>query len=198
MSVPARPPGRLVGGSRSGGGSRRRCRVAAWKSPVLWIPDRPSSLFHVDQLDVENERRVGRNHSAGAALAVAHVGRNDQRALAANLHSRDTHVPALDHAAAAHWKVEWHVAIPRTVELAALVVGLGRVVQPPCVLDNRHLAGGGFRASSLFHIDFLQFLGHGIQLSYSFSRGGGVGGVLAGGEKRPPAGEGHFPKNQRA
>src|SRR6202171_2027411 len=53
-----------------------------------------ATLFYAEQLDVADQRGVWRNDAAGAAGAIAELGRNDQRALAADLHGRDAFVPA--------------------------------------------------------------------------------------------------------
>src|SRR4051794_12955928 len=70
-----------------------------------------------EQLDVEHQRRVRRDHTAGAAAAVAERRRNDERALAADLHAGDPLIPAGDHLAAAEHERERLVAIARAVEL---------------------------------------------------------------------------------
>src|SRR4051812_9805549 len=50
--------------------------------------------LHSEQFDVEHQSRVRRDHAAGAAGAVAELRRDDQRALAANLHRGNALVPA--------------------------------------------------------------------------------------------------------
>src|SRR5207244_256936 len=55
-----------------------------------------TALLHVDQLDVEDQRGVGRDHARRAALAVAERGRDGELALAPHLHPGDALVPALD------------------------------------------------------------------------------------------------------
>ena len=74
-------------------------------------------LLDLEQLDVEDQRGVRRNHAAGAARAVAQSRRNHERALAAHLHAGNAFVPALDHAARAERERERGVAIARAVEL---------------------------------------------------------------------------------
>src|SRR4051794_17909953 len=78
-----------------------------------------------EQLDVEHERGVGRDHAACPAAAVAERRRNDERALAANLHAGDALVPAGDHLTGAEHEHERIVAIARAVELGAVMVGGG-------------------------------------------------------------------------
>ncbi len=51
--------------------------------------------------------------------AIAERGRDDQRALAADLHGGDAFVPALDDAAAADRKFERIVAVDRAIEFLA-------------------------------------------------------------------------------
>src|SRR5579871_6635297 len=79
-----------------------------------------SRLFDRQQFDVEQQRRVRRNDAAGAARAIAERRRDDQRALAANLHGGDALVPAADHVAGADREREWLVAVDRRVEFLAL------------------------------------------------------------------------------
>src|SRR4029078_12706788 len=141
--------------------------MAAW---LRWT--KPDDLFHLAQFDVEHERRIGRNHAARAASAIAQVGRDDQRALPANLHARHALVPTLDHAAPTQREVERLAGVAGAVELAPLLVRFGRVIKPPGVMDNDNFPGRSFRSSSLFYIYFLQFSRHGIQLACSLGRRG--------------------------
>src|ERR1700733_11776598 len=94
------------------------------KRPVF--ADRPfvcraKSALHVKQFDVEDQRRIRRDDAAGAARAIAKGGRNDQGALAADLHRGDAFVPAGNHLALSDRKFERLVAIDRAVELLALL-----------------------------------------------------------------------------
>src|SRR4051794_6141581 len=95
-------------------------------------------LLDVEKLDVEQQRRVWRNHAARTACAIAHVGWNCQRALAADLHARNAFIPSTNHFAAAETERERLVAVSRAVELIAFVVALRAVVQPAGVM-HRHL-----------------------------------------------------------
>ena len=81
------------------------------------------------------------NRAAGAARAVAHVGRDRQHAHAAHLHAGETLVPSRDDLAAAKRELERIVAVLRAVELAALLVGLRGVVEPARVVHADHAAG---------------------------------------------------------
>src|SRR5581483_3871642 len=53
-------------------------------------------LFNAKQLDVENKRRVRRNHTAGAPRSIPEIGRNNQLPAAADLHAHNTFVPSFD------------------------------------------------------------------------------------------------------
>src|SRR5882762_5985511 len=77
-------------------------------------------LFHVQQFDVEQQRRVRRDRAAGAAGAISELRRDDERPLAADLHAREALIPALNHLAGAEFEFEWVVAIARAVELLAV------------------------------------------------------------------------------
>src|SRR6202161_1402201 len=79
-----------------------------------------ATLFDAEEFDAEDQGGVRRNDAAGAAAAVAELGRNDQRALAADLHGRDAFVPAGDDLMQADLELERLVAIDRGVELLAL------------------------------------------------------------------------------
>src|SRR5437867_9189290 len=95
-----------------------------------------------------------RDHAAGAARAVAQIGRDGELALAADLHSRDALVPAADHLAAPEREDECLAAVLARVELLAvggpagvmhadLLAGVGRVSRADnYVLD--HQSAGRF------------------------------------------------------
>src|SRR5688572_11925558 len=93
------------------------------------------------QLHLEHQRRIGRDHAARAACAVAELRRDQQHARAADLHALHAFVPAGDHHAAAKIEAERIVAILAGVELAAARVGRLGVVQPAGVVHG-HLAAG--------------------------------------------------------
>src|SRR6516225_7714920 len=65
-----------------------------------------STLFDFQQLDFEVQFGIGRNEIAGAALAIAEFGRNDEGAFAADAHASHAFVPALDHLADAELEGE--------------------------------------------------------------------------------------------
>src|SRR5262249_32925161 len=120
----------------------------------------PSSAFDPEQLDLEDQRRVGRDDAAGAARPVAELGRNDQRAPAADLHGGDALVPALDDATHAEWKFERLAAVDRAVEFLALGAVL---IQPAGIMHDAGLTGLGRRAGADLGIRDLQarWCGHG-------------------------------------
>src|SRR6266849_222347 len=97
-----------------------------------------SSLFDLDQLDVEEQCGVWRDRTAGAALSVPELGRDNQRALAADFHPGDALVPAADHLPATQLERERLAMVLRAVELLPVLVGGLRVVQPTGVV-HRHL-----------------------------------------------------------
>src|SRR6185437_8562837 len=129
-------------------------------------------LLYVEQFDVEDQRRVRRNHAARTARTVAKLRWNHERALAAHLHAGHALVPPLDHAAGAERKAERRAAIARTVELGAVRIGLRRIVEPTRVVHYNRMAWRGFGALAVLDIDLLQIFWCGIQLALSFrSRG---------------------------
>src|SRR5437868_5929655 len=69
-----------------------------------------------EEVDHEDERLAGLD-GARAAVAVAEVRRDDQLATAADLHARDTLVPAPDDAAGAQRELEGLATVPGRVEL---------------------------------------------------------------------------------
>src|SRR3954466_10163343 len=74
----------------------------------------------LQRVDDEDERLAGRDHAAGAAVAVAHVGRDHEQPAAAGAHPLDAVVPARDHAPGADGEAERLGApVPARVELAA-------------------------------------------------------------------------------
>src|SRR4051812_2402815 len=94
--------------------------------------------LHRQQFDIEHQRRIRRDDAAGAARAITERGRNDQRALAADLHGANTLVPAGDHLTLADRKLERLVAVHGGVELLALLAVL---VEPSGIMHDASLAG---------------------------------------------------------
>ena len=72
-------------------------------------------LLDFEQLDLENERRVGRNHRRKAPRSVAEVRRDGELAERAHLHARHALIPALDDLACAEPERE---ALLRSRELS--------------------------------------------------------------------------------
>src|SRR5262249_42586897 len=100
---------------------RKRGRASAWIVHSDRLGERTAvRLLDVEQLDLEEERRVRRNHAARSARDVTEIRRNQERTLAADLHRRDALVPSLDHAALPDRERERRSAIERAVELLAL------------------------------------------------------------------------------
>src|SRR5262249_2943046 len=96
-----------------------------------------ADLFHREQLDIEHQRRVWRDHPACAARAIAERGRNDECALAADLHRGDALVPAGDDLALTDRKLERFVAIDGRVEFLAF---LPIFIEPARVVHHAGLA----------------------------------------------------------
>src|SRR5262249_23545753 len=82
---------------------------------------------HAEQLDLEDERGVRRDHRRKAARTVPQVRGDGQLALAADAHPLDPLVPPLDDLASPEGKRERAAAVEAGVELAA-------VLQPPRVV----------------------------------------------------------------
>src|SRR5690606_26241723 len=108
------------------------------------------------QLDVEHQRRVGRDHAADATLAIGHLRGDAQLAPAAFAHARHALLPAGDHLAATQREGEGLVAVVRTVELLAAQVRLALVVDPAGVVHRDLVARLRDRALALLHVDPLQ------------------------------------------
>src|SRR3982074_2075312 len=94
--------------------------------------------FQVEQFDVEDQRRVWRDDAARAARPVAELGRDDQGALAADLHGGDALVPTRDHPLLADGEFERLAAVEGAVELLALGAVL---IEPAGVVHDANLAG---------------------------------------------------------
>jgi hypothetical protein len=91
------------------------------------------SLLHAEQIDIEDQHGARRNDATGAARAIAQVRRNDQRALAADMHSGEAFIPALDDLALAEREGKRLAPVERAVELLAL---LAVDEQPARVIDT--------------------------------------------------------------
>src|SRR6267154_4067845 len=128
---------------------------------TLCSPGSARRLLHRQQFDIEHQRGVRRNEAAGAARAVTQCGRNDQGALAADLHRGDALVPAGDHLALPDRKLERLVAVDRRVELLALLAVL---IEPAGVMHDADLARLRRCARTDLAVDYLQTCrcGHGF------------------------------------
>src|SRR5579885_1722038 len=98
------------------------------KSPICVHPCSSVAPFlyslHVKQLHLEGQLRVGRDLAHGA-VAVGQVRRDDQLALAANLHAGHALVPALDDLAATEPEREGLAAVEAAVELRTVLQRAG-------------------------------------------------------------------------
>src|SRR5208283_5258090 len=121
---------------------RERTAIALTR-PKLFAPELSlsgPSLFHVEQLYIEDQRGIGRNQPvAHALLSIGKVRRNTQLPLAADLHSGHALVPSLDHLPRAQHEFKGTSRPDRTVKL--LSVGEpARVVNLHLVTGLRHRA----------------------------------------------------------
>src|SRR5262245_50277500 len=96
-------------------------------------------LPHAQQLHLEDQRGVRRDHPAGTPRAIAEVGGDGQLALAAYFHAGDPLVPALDDMARSQREREGPPVVLARIEL-------GAVLEPAGVVDVDGLAGLGFLA----------------------------------------------------
>ena len=87
-----------------------------------------------DQLDVEDERRVRRDHTAGAPIPVRVLRSNREKGSLAHAHRRNTEVPSLDDHASTQLEFERLAPAARGVEYRA-------VLQRAGVVDVHDLAG---------------------------------------------------------
>src|SRR4029079_10644598 len=81
-------------------------------------------LLHRQQFDIEHQRGVRRDDAASATRPVTERGRNDQRALAADVHRTDAFVPTRNHLALADLELERLVAVDGGIEFLALLAVL--------------------------------------------------------------------------
>src|SRR5712671_6009833 len=114
-----------------------RVKPTKRESSRYW-PSGRAPLLRSEQIDVEHQRGARRDVAAGAARAIAQVRRNDQRALAADMHGGEAFVPALDDLALAEREGKRLAPVERAVELLAL---LAIDEQPAGVIYRHGLAG---------------------------------------------------------
>src|SRR4051812_22997391 len=113
---------------------RRRRRGQGWRHRAAGRPPRRGGrgpprrrlrrglggrLAHAHEVHDEDERLVGTDDAAGAALAVGQVRRDRDAPPAADLHPGHALVPAGDDLALAELELEGVAAVPRGVELIA-------------------------------------------------------------------------------
>src|SRR5687767_5458929 len=94
------------------------------QTPKCW----QCRLLDLEEIDLEHQRRVGRDHAAGAAGAVTHRWRNREDSRAADLHACHAFIPSGNHLARAEREVERLIAVFRAVELLPPLVGVASVV----------------------------------------------------------------------
>src|SRR6202521_2250729 len=123
-----------------------------------YSPSGRAPLRHAEQIDVEHQRGARRDVAAGAARAIAQVRRNDQRALAADMHGGEAFVPALDDLALAEREGKRIAPVERAVELFAL---LAIDEQPSGVIDRHGLAGLRHGSGPRLDVDDAQAAGRG-------------------------------------
>ena len=147
------------------------------------VVQRVISLLHAEQLDVEDQRRVGGDDRRVASGAVRVVGRARQLGPLPDGHLHHALVPALDHLAEAD--LEGRPSVPSAsrrdaeahLELELLAAVPGRVELVACVRDR--VPAGGVHEAPPSHRD---------------AEGGGDGRAAA---APRPAGGGRRPENHR-
>src|SRR5205085_3678381 len=112
-----RPAGRRLWPPRASCRSRSpRPSVVAGAEPRERRARGPA-LLDLQQVDVEDERLVRPDRRRLTLRPVRHVGRDDELAAPADLHSDDALVPPGDDHAGTQLELERLVAVPRGVEL---------------------------------------------------------------------------------
>ncbi len=90
-----------------------------------------------DELDVEHESRVGRNHTTRSRRPIRLLRWDHEPSEASHAHAVETLVPALDDLSHAERELE----VLSGVELLPLVVGCIGIVEPTRVADGEGLTG---------------------------------------------------------
>src|SRR6185295_7285667 len=85
------------------------------------------ALFDPNQLDVEEERGVRRDHTTRPSRAIAEVRGDHEFSLTAHFHSGNSFIPPLDHLADADLEFERPPPVAARIELLAVLQG-SRVV----------------------------------------------------------------------
>jgi hypothetical protein len=109
--------------------------------------------FHIQKLDIENQRGVRRNGGAPSSRSVSKLWLDDKRPFAAGLHGDEAALPALDYLMLAKHEGERLLAINRTVELLALDAIL---IEPAGIMNDAGLTGLRGDAGSDLRIGDLQ------------------------------------------
>src|SRR5574337_1617349 len=104
-------------------------------------------LPYPEQFDVENQRGVRWDHSAGTARSIPQIGWDGEFALAPHLHPLDPFVPAFNDSSGAQRKRKRLSTIDRAIELLA-VLQPTRIVNVRRFSGNRKLSG----ADHLIHV----------------------------------------------
>src|SRR5271169_1351952 len=139
--------------------------------------------FDRNKIDIEDQGRARWNDPARAVIAVGKIRWNDQPAALADLHSGNALIPTLDDRACTQRKFEDPAAGARAIELLALVVCGGRLIQPPGVFHDRYLSAGDCRAAAGLECE-------GLQCNYRTRRRRRRAGGCTGGRRTRLAGAG--------
>src|SRR6266568_1910136 len=146
---------------------------------ILGMAALSASAFDAKQFDLKDQRRVRRYYTAGAAGTVTELGRNDEGALATDLHRGDTFVPTGNDLPSANRKLERPATVDRAVELLALGAVL---IEPAGVMHDASLTSPRAGAGADLAVDDPQAGGrrHGLSHLLGGCRGGSGAGAGAG------------------
>src|SRR5690606_5959219 len=139
---------------------RRRIRDSTQFARVPPRRPRPRGPLHFEEVDLEEQRGVRRDHAAGPAGAVAELGRDHEPAGATDPHAGDALIPAADHVAGAEREAERLAPVLARVELRA---GLAVLEQPAGVVHRDLLALAGFLATAGDDVLVLESRGEGLE-----------------------------------
>ena len=102
--------------SREKSGNTARYAMAPWHGYARGLLFSQSALVDPEKLDIKDQLRVRGDDARRAPCAVTEISRDDQAALATDLHPCHTEVPPLDNIALAQAKDERLAPINRTIE----------------------------------------------------------------------------------
>src|SRR5215470_15356128 len=108
-----------------------------------------SLLLRSHQLHIKDQRSIRRNCPGKTSFTVGQLWRNAELTLAADFHSLNAFIPALDDLSVAQDELERVASAYRTVELLARR-------QPPCVFNFHFFAGNGKRSHAGLDVPVLQ------------------------------------------